>query len=358
MQKRPQGPSAGQLTPYSRELLERARQLGDFDPLKAYWAMLQTRLVDEFCLRLQRQGRLAFYAGSSGEEAAVVGSAAALQNEDFIFPSYREVAAAFYRGYSPRAFFCQLLGNRRDTARGRQMPLHFTAAEINFGSGTSPVGTQIPQAVGYAMGLKIQERPGLAITYFGEGTTSTGDFHVGLNFAGVYQVPVLFFCRNNQWAISVPLEMQTASPDIACKAQAYGFNGVKVDGTNLLEVYCTCRQLAERARRHYEPALIEAFMFRLGAHSTSDDPSAYQPDGLRDSWAEHDPVQRMREFLLEQELLGREEEDLRREKLQAQLKADFAWAQEADVPEKESLFEDVYARMPSHLREQCEDALL
>ncbi|HSR66605.1 MAG TPA: thiamine pyrophosphate-dependent dehydrogenase E1 component subunit alpha [Acidobacteriota bacterium] len=320
--------------------------------------MLKTRLVDELCLRLQRQGRLAFYAGSSGEEAAVVGSAAALHPEDVIFPSYRELAAAFYRGYSPRAFFCQLLGNRRDTALGRQMPLHFSAAEINVVSGSSPVGTQIPQAVGYALGLKIQKKPGLAVAYFGEGTTSTGDFHVGLNFAGVYGVPVLFFCRNNQWAISVPLKMQTASEDIAGKSRAYGLEGVRVDGTNLLEVYCQCRRLARNARRHNRPALIEAVMFRLGAHSTSDDPSAYQPEGLRESWARHDPLLRMKRFLLDSGLLAEDEEDRRRGEMEARLKADFDWAAEVGAPDRETLFEGVYDRLPSHLREQREDSLL
>ena len=216
--------------------------------VELYGTMLLNRRVDERMVKLQRQGRIGFYIGSTGEEATTIGSAFALEKNDWIIPCYRELGAALLRGYSLYELFCQLFGNAQDAAKGHQMPNHYAAPELRFGSISSPVGTQIPQATGIAMAAKISGRKEAVLVYFGDGATSQGDFHVGLNFAAVYQAPVVFMCRNNQWAISVPLCKQTASKNLAVKAVAYGIEGVRVDGNDIFGVISVTRQAVEKAR--------------------------------------------------------------------------------------------------------------
>src|SRR5262249_10169845 len=216
------------------------------DLLRIYRGMLLVRLMDERMLRLQRQGRLGFYMTSTGEEATHFGGAYPLRDSDWIFPSYREPGAAFWRGYGLREFICQLMGNAEDPIKGRQMPVHHSVRRINYVSISSPVGTQIPQAVGVAHAAQIRNGDDVALVYFGEGGTSTGAFHVALNFAGVFKLPVIFFCRNNGWAISTARERQTAARTFAAKAVAYGLPGVRVDGNDVLAIVSVMNQALAR----------------------------------------------------------------------------------------------------------------
>ena len=248
------------------------------DLLRLYRIMLLNRQLDERMMKLQRQGRIGFYLQSMGEEATTVGTAYVLKPQDWIFPCYREPGAAFIRGFSVKDFVCQLIGNAGDPVKGRQMPNHYAFKAGNYTSISSPVGTQIPQAVGAAWAAKIKKDPVVVLVYFGEGATSEGDFHVGMNFAGVFKTPCILVCRNNGYAISVPRSRQTASESIAVKAKAYGFPGVRVDGNDILAVIKATQDAANRARSGEGPTLIEAVTYRQGAHSSSDDPRAYRPD--------------------------------------------------------------------------------
>ena len=227
----------------------RAPEVSDEDCKKLYRGLLQVRLVDDRMMKLQRQGRLGFYMLSWGEEATHFGGAFPLRATDWIFPSYREPGAALWRGYSITDYVNQLFGNVEDPVKGRQMPVHHSVKSCNYVSISSPVGTQIPQATGMAMAAKISKRDDVALVYFGEGTTSTGEFHVGLNFAGVWKAPVIFMCRNNGWAISTSTSAQTAATSYAVKGLAYGITSVRVDGNDLLAMIAVVGEAAARARR-------------------------------------------------------------------------------------------------------------
>src|SRR5262249_25988358 len=197
---------------------------------------LRLRMLDQRMLTLQRQGRIRFYGTASGEEAAIVGSAYALKKDDWIFPALRQGGAALMRGYPLVQYISQCMGNAIDAMKGRQMPSHYCYKPANFVSWSSCIGTQIPHAVGAAWAMKIRGEKNIAVAYMGDGATSEGDFHVAMNFAGVFKIPVLFFCQNNQWSISVSLRQQTASESIAVKAEAYGFSGTQVDGNDVVAV--------------------------------------------------------------------------------------------------------------------------
>jgi pyruvate dehydrogenase E1 component alpha subunit len=322
--------------------------------LRLYRNLLQVRLVDERMIKLQRQGRLGFYMQSTGEEATHM-AAHALRPSDWIFPSYREPGAAFYRGYSLTDFVNQLFGNGADTVKGRQMPVHHSAKWCNFVSISSPVGTQIPQAVGMAWAARISKKDDVALCYFGEGTSSTGDFHVGLNFAGVFKAPVIFICRNNGWAISTPRSTQTASRSFAAKAIAYGMPGVRVDGNDLLAVLAVMEDAVARARAGEGPTLIEAVTFRRAAHSSSDDPSVYQrPQDVeeRKEWERRDPIERWKRYLVTRGWWSEKIEAQYREEIGAEILAALQQAETIAPPPVASMFDDVFAELPPHLVEQ------
>ena len=221
----------------------------------AYRNLVLVRMLDSRMLSLQRQGRIGFYVPSTGEEACQVGSAMALEKRDWVFPAYREPGCAIWRGFPIETLIAQAYGNAMDPQQGRQMPNHFGSREINYVTTSSPVGTQIPHAVGAAWAAKIRKDDVVSLVYFGDGATSEGDFHAGMNFAGVFKTPTIFFCKNNQWAISVPMSRQTASKTIAQKAQAYGFDGARVDGNDLLAVYAVTKAAVDKARRGGGPTL-------------------------------------------------------------------------------------------------------
>lgn len=330
-------------------------KLSSSDLLLLYRTMLLNRLIDEKMTKLQRQGRIGFFVGSTGEEAAIIGSAFALKESDWIVPCYREIGAALLRGYPLYDFMCQLFGNERDVLKGRQMPCHWGSAELRIASISSTVGSQIPHATGIAQAIRISGNDEAVLVYFGDGATSEGDFHVALNFAGVYKAPVVFLCRNNQWAISVPFKKQTASKNIAIKAQAYGIKGIQVDGNDVLAVYVATRDALEQARRGGGPTLIEALTYRQGAHTTSDDPRVYRDDSEVEEWKGKDPLERFKRFLLNQGHLKDDENDELEKEIEGEIQATLKQAEEVGPPALESIVEDVFREVPWHLREQLEE---
>jgi 2-oxoisovalerate dehydrogenase E1 component alpha subunit len=251
--------------------------------------MLLARRLDLECIALQRQGELTVYPGFEGQEAAQVGSAAALGPDDFVFPTFRELAAALVRGVDP----VQYLWYHRGTWHGGS----YDSRATRFGPICIPVATQIAHAVGYGMGLQRDGVAACSLAYFGDGSASEGDFHEAANLAGVYRVPVVLFCQNNGWAISLPAASQTAG-EIWRRAEGYGFPGVRVDGNDVLAVYRVTHEAAERARAGGGPTLIEALTYRIGAHSTADDAGRYRDEGEVERARSFDPISRYRAWLL------------------------------------------------------------
>ena len=331
----------------------RPPELSDADALRLWRGMLEVRLVDERMMKLQRQGRLGFYMQSIGEEATHF-AVHALRPSDWVFPSYREPGAAFYRGYSLKDFTNQLFGNAEDPVKGRQMPVHHSSRASNYVSISSPVGTQIPQAVGMAWAAKIAKTDDVALVYFGEGTTSTGQFHVGMNFAGVFKAPCIFMCRNNGWAISTGKEKQTASNGFAIKAQAYGFPGVRVDGNDLLAILAVMEDAVARARAGEGPTLIEAVTYRRAGHSSSDDPSVYRDPSESKEWERRDPIERWKRYLAGRGLYSEAVEEQLRREINEEILAALAHAEKVPPPSVETMFDDVFAELPRHLQEQKE----
>lgn len=328
--------------------------LSDQDLLMLHRTMVRTRKLDDRAMKLQRQGRIGFYVPSLGEEAAQVGSAYALDAGDWIAPSYRQPGVALVRGISPEAMLDNCFGNSEDRAKGRQMPVHYSFRDARLLSISSPIGTQIVQATGLGMAMAIKKDGGVAMTYFGDGATSSNDFHTGLNFAGVLRSPVVFVCVNNQWAISLCVTQQTASTSMAIKAEAYGMPGVRVDGNDVLAVYEASRRAAERARSGDGPSLLEFLTFRMGPHSSSDDPSRYRPRADEAAWAAKDPIQRFEAFLLKESLLSKDAIEAIHSEAEAEMSDAAKVSETKPPPTIDSLFDDVYATLPPHLLKQRE----
>jgi pyruvate dehydrogenase E1 component alpha subunit len=333
---------------------EREPKLSGDELRKLFRTIVLIRIVDERMLRLQRQGRLGFYLSSIGEEATHIGAAHALRPGDWLYPAYREVGAAFFRGYDLRTFMCQLFGNAEDPVKGRQMPVHHSIRRLNFVSISSPVGTQIPHAMGTAWAAKLQGKDDVALAFFGEGGTSTPIFHTSLNMAAVFKAPAIFLCRNNGWAISVPRSVQTAAPTFAQKAIAYGMPGVLVDGNDILAVIHAVGEAAARGRRGEGPTLIEARTYRRGAHSSSDDPSVYREPAEPKEWERRDPLDRLRKYMLARGEVSAEIEAAMRTEINAQINDALAYAErQAPKPPLHTMFEDVTAHMDWRLREEA-----
>jgi pyruvate dehydrogenase E1 component alpha subunit len=329
-----------------------ARAFPEDGLLEAYRLMVLARTTDERCLSLQRQGRIGFYAPLMGQEAAQVGASRALEPADWVFPAYRELAVALARGVPLRAIFDQLLGNADDLIKGRQMPNHFGFRDVNFVVASSPIGTQITQAVGAAMAAQRRKDPIVTIAFFGDGATSSNDFHAGLNFAGVFQSPTIFFCQNNQWAISLPRERQTRSATLAEKAQAYGFPGVVVDGNDLSAVYGAVREARARALSGGGPTMIEAEVYRFGPHSTSDDPKRYRSDAEVSAARENDPLGRLKNQLVSKGLLNEATDRKLWEEIRLSVAHTFEAAEKAAPLDPRSMFDDVFARLTPRLEEE------
>jgi pyruvate dehydrogenase E1 component alpha subunit len=269
-------------------------KLSGDDLQRLYRAMVLGRRLDERMLKLQRQGRIGTFAPIKGQEASQIGSAFTLRPTDWMVPSFRETAAMLWRGWPIEkilALFAGRLEGGQPGPEQRDLPI------------TIPVATQLPHAVGIAYGTQYRGEDEVVMAYFGDGATSEGDFHEACNFAGVWHVPLVFVCQNNQWAISVPLKKQTNSRTIAQKASAYGFPGIQVDGNDVLAVYAASREAVERARAGQGPTLIECVTYRLGVHTTADDPTKYRSDEEVKAWEQKDPLTRFRAYLERKKLL-------------------------------------------------------
>ncbi len=317
-----------------------------------YCAMLRNRIIDQQLERLQRQGRVAFHVGSLGEEASIVASAAALSAKDWIFPCYREIGALLWRGFPLQRYIDNMYGNVDDTVQGRQMPDHYTSREHAYASVSSPVGTQIPHAVGFAWAAKLKNDPIVTAVFFGDGATSSSDFHSAMTFAGVYRTPTIFLCRNNQWAISIPRSQQSACRHLADKGEGYGVRSVRCDGNDALAVHACVQEAAQYARSGQGPVLIELETYRLGSHSTSDDPTAYRSEDEFAAFAGGDPLKRLAAFLIGKKAWRETQEEAYRASVEQELKQCIQAAEAKAKPELQTMFEGVYATMPTHLARQ------
>jgi pyruvate dehydrogenase E1 component alpha subunit len=320
----------------------------------AYREMRRLRLLDARMIALQRQGRVGFYGAARGQEAAPIATGLAVGPEDWVFPALREQSIMLVRGFPLRAFIAQVFGNSGDLLKGRQMPSHPSGRGVHQVSWSSCIGTQIPQAVGAAWAMRARRQSAVAVAFMGDGATSQPDFHAAMNFAGVWRVPCVLVCQNNHWSISVPTERQTASPTFAIKARAYGVPAVRVDGNDVLAMFGVMDEALARARSGGGPTFVEAVTYRMGPHSTSDDPSRYRSEDEVKAWAAKDPLDRLRRHLAH---LGAVSESVDAA-LEAEITAEIAAAvdevEQMPPAARESLLEDVYAEMPWHLREELE----
>ncbi len=317
--------------------------------LRMHRIMLLARRFDERMLELQRQGRIGTFAPVSGQEASQIGAMAALEDKDWFVPSFRESAAAIWRGTPLK----QLLLYTAGYNEGGAVPDGAHDLPIAI-----PVATQIPHAVGLAYAARYRHTGAVAITFFGDGATSEGDFHEAMNFAGVFAAPVIFLCQNNQWAISTPRDAQTQSRTLAQKALAYDVPGIQVDGNDVLAVLAATREAAARARNGDGPTMIECRTYRLSLHTTADDPSKYRSEEEVEAWRRRDPIPRLQQHLQHRELLSDDDIDALEETLKGEI--DDAWDEaEADMARldgPETIFEHHYAELPRYLGEQ-RDAL-
>jgi pyruvate dehydrogenase E1 component alpha subunit/2-oxoisovalerate dehydrogenase E1 component alpha subunit len=304
---------------------------------------------------LQRQGRVGFYGACTGQEAVPIATALALAPGDWVFPALREQSVMLVRGFPLTKFIAQVFGNSGDVQKGRQMPSHHSGREVNQVSWSSCIGPQIPQAVGTAWAMKMKKTKSITVGFSGDGATSQPDFHNAMNFAGVFKTPCIILCQNNHWSISVPVSRQTASETIAIKARAYGMPSARVDGNDVLAVYKAVQEAAERARSGGGPTFIEALTYRIGAHSTSDDPTRYRSEEEVETWRQKDPLVRLRRHVVSLGLTDDARDATMDEALAREIGVAVDEVEKMAPPARDSLFEDVYATLPWHLKEQQEE---
>jgi pyruvate dehydrogenase E1 component alpha subunit len=317
------------------------------DLKKIYALMVTTRTADTKAFNLQRQGRMGTYAPSRGHEACQVGSAFPLTKDDWFFPYFRDLGMYLTLGYPLSTYYRYWMGNEAGLR---------TPDGLNIFPLAIPVASQIPQAVGAGMAADIRKLRLAVVCTFGDGATSEGDFHEGMNFAGVFKTPNVFVCYDNQWAISVPRSRQTAAATIAQKAAAYGFPGVLVDGNDVLAVYAAVREAAERARSGGGPTLIEALTYRLADHTTSDDASKYRKKEAVADWEKKDPIERFKAYLAKKGLWDEAFEKNVRDAAADRVEKAVAEAEAALPPSVEDLFTFTYGSMTPNLEEQLEEA--
>jgi len=313
--------------------------------IRLYRTMLLARRFDERLFSLQRQGRIGTFPPIKGQEAAHLGAVAVLRDSDWMVPSFRELAAELWRG---RPIENVIIYNAGFNEGGKiedgknNLPI------------SVPVGTQVLHAVGIGWALKYRKKDDVVMTFFGDGATSEGDFHEGLNFAGVFQTPTIFVCQNNQWAISVPRSRQTRSETLAQKAIAYGIQGIQIDGNDILAVYAAADEAVSRARAGQGPTLIEAVTYRVAVHTTADDPKRYRTDQEVELWLKKDPLVRFEKYLTAKRLLNKKKMESLEEEVREEIQAAVARAEERikEIGNPLDMFDHAYAELPPHLKEQ------
>jgi len=359
------------VTTLVRVLDEEGRAVGPWDPKldpetlrRILRDMMMVRVFDDRMYRAQRQGKTSFYMKSTGEEAVAVAATHALDRDDMTFPTYRQQGILVARGYPLVQMMCQVYSNRGDPLKGRQLPIMYASKDAGFFSISGNLATQYPQAVGWAMGSAIAGDSRIASAYIGDGSTAEGDFHAACTFAGVYRAPVILNIVNNQWAISTFSGIAGGNlTTFAARAVGYGVAGLRVDGNDALAVYAATQWAADRARANLGPTIVELFTYRVEGHSTSDDPSVYRPQNAGAAWPLGDPIERLKRHLA---LLGEWDDERHQAQLDA-LDAEVRSAQKEaerlgtlqsdpyqDIP---SMFEEVFAELPWHLKEQQAQAV-
>ncbi len=319
---------------------------------RMYETMLLVRLLDERMMILQRQGRIGFYGTCTGQEAPPTGTAAALEPGDWIFQALRENSAMLYRGYDLVPYLSQVFGNSGDPCHGRQMPSHMSDRAVNQVSWGSCIGSQLPQAVGAAWAAKLRGDRTVSVAFMGDGATSEADFHAAMVFAADRKAPCILICQNNHWSISVPTRGQTAARSIAEKALAYGLPFARVDGNDVLAVYAAVSEAAARARAGGGPTFLELLTYRIGAHSSSDDPRVYRDEAEVDVWRGRDPLARFRAFLEGQGDWSEAAEAEARARLGKRIADALEVAEALPPPAPRTLIEDVFAEVPAELEAQ------
>ncbi|KAJ7945229.1 2-oxoisovalerate dehydrogenase subunit alpha 2, mitochondrial-like [Quillaja saponaria] len=321
--------------------------------VKMYSDMVTLQTMDTIFYEAQRQGRISFYLTTVGEEAINIASAAALTIDDLVFPQYREPGVLLWRGFTLQEFANQCFGNKADYGKGRQMPIHYGSNKLNYITVASTVATQLSHAVGTAYSLKMDKKDACAVTYFGDGGSSEGDFHAALNFAAVMEAPVIFICRNNGWAISTPISDQFRSDGVVVKGQAYGVRSIRVDGNDALALYSAVHTAREMAVTEHRPILIEALTYRAGHHSTSDDSTKYRrADEIKWWRVARDPVARFRKWIEGNGWWDDEAETHIRDSARQQILHAIQVAEKVEKPPLADIFTDVYDVLPSNLQEQ------
>ena len=324
--------------------------------------MMLTRAFDERMLRAQRQGKTSFYIKSTGEEAVAVAQAYALDAKDMLFPSYRQQGLLVARDWPLVDMMCQIYNNTGDRLKGRQLPIMYSVRDVGFFSISGNLGTQFPQAVGWAMASAYKNDTRIAAAWVGDGTTAEGDFHHALTFAAVYRAPVVLNVVNNQWAISSYQAFAGGDETtFAARAVGYGLPGLRIDGNDFLAVYAATQWAAERARNNHGATLLELFTYRVAPHSTSDDPAKYRPENEAEKWPLGDPIQRLKQHLIrlgewseaQHEALATELDDTVKA---AQKEAEALGTLGTQPASPRTMFEDVFKEMPWHLQKQRQEA--
>ncbi|MBI4830286.1 MAG: pyruvate dehydrogenase (acetyl-transferring) E1 component subunit alpha [Candidatus Lindowbacteria bacterium] len=322
---------------------EHAPNFSDDELRQFYRWLIFARVADQKALNLQRQGRMGTYAPVLGQEAIQIGAASAMKSEDWLFPSYRELAASIMRGLPLSNIYQYWMGNEE----GSNIPEGVNVFPISV-----PVGTHLLHAVGAAWASKLRHEKIVVVCFFGDGATSEGDFHEALNFAGVFHTPNVFICQNNQYAISVPLRRQTASATLAQKAIAYGFDGIRVDGNDIFASYVASKAAIDKARLGGGPTLIEAVTFRLGAHTTADDPRRYRTDAEVEQWRKREPLVRFEKYLRERRVIDDDFVDRVKRESETAVEETVAQVEAAPSHTPNDIFAYMFDEMPPNLKEQ------
>ncbi len=318
-------------------------ELSDEKLIKAYKTMLLARVVDLKCVSLQRQGRMYTLPPNKGQEAAAVGSGMALDTNDWLVPAYRELGAYLSRGVTPEKYMHYWLGNEAGNVYSEDVRV------LPF---SVPISSQLPHATGIAFSIKYQEKDEAVITYFGDGGTSEGDFHESLNFASVWGCPVVFFCNNNQYAISFPRIKQTKSKTLAQKAIAYEMPGIQIDGNDFFSVYRATQEALKHAKEGKGPVLIEALTYRMGAHTTSDDPSKYRTDDEEKEWEKKDPLNRMKKYLMDKGIWDDDKDKEFTDKYNQEIEESFRKVEKIPPQDMEDIFKYEFDEMPDVIKKQ------